>query len=592
MTRGPLPARKALEYAVQIARGLAAAHDKGIVHRDLKPENVFLTADGRVKILDFGLARQTCAVAGAARWPPTLAPTDPGTVIGTVGYMAPEQVRGEAAVDARADLFALGAVLYEMLTGRRAFHRETAADTMTAILRDDPPPPPARAMPPAIDRIVRHCLEKNREARFQSARDLAFALEAIVSAPSTGVTAPPADLSMAVPRRKWAAAAIAVAAGVALTAAAFALGRRTSGETSSRPLPTFRQLTFNRGLVPMARFAPGRSHDHLSAPWNGGAPRLFSSHGSRVRARRHCLCRARCCMPCRGPVDIAMGLADEAGSVLATTPRTLAQAPILSTAVRPLLDQVTYADWSPADGALAVVRVAGSHQRLEFPLGHLLFETDGDIGYPRVSPGGDRVAFAEWPVKDDDRGSVAIRRDGRHEADDLARLGRRPRPRLGAERPRSMVHGRDGRHELRALGCHAGRNRARDPADSGRAPAPRHRARWTTPAARLDRTTQVNVWRAGDQAERDGSWLDFSYVRDLSADGRRLLLTYSGEGSGSSYDVFVRALDQDAIRIGEGQAQQFSPDGRSALAIVHGPPARLVALPIAPASRERSRPAP
>ena len=158
--------RKAIDVAIQIARGLTAAHAKGLVHRDLKPENVFLVADGKVKILDFGLAK--IADAGDSVATSTqMAMTDPGTVLGTVGYMAPEQVRGQG-LDARTDLFALGAVLYEMVAGQRAFRRETAAETMTAILREDVPelPLPQGAQAPALDRIIRHCLEKNPIERF------------------------------------------------------------------------------------------------------------------------------------------------------------------------------------------------------------------------------------------------------------------------------------------------------------------------------------------------------------------------------------------------------------------------------------------
>ncbi len=175
---GALPVRKTIEYAIQIARGLAAAHDKGLVHRDLKPDNVFVLADGQIKILDFGLARTLSDSTGEDTR--TRAITDAGTVLGTVGYMAPEQVRGQA-VDARADLFALGAVIYEMLSGGRAFHRETSAETMTAILKDDPPELSGSRpeMSPAIDRIIRHCLEKNPQERFQTARDVAFALGAL-----------------------------------------------------------------------------------------------------------------------------------------------------------------------------------------------------------------------------------------------------------------------------------------------------------------------------------------------------------------------------------------------------------------------------
>jgi Tol biopolymer transport system component len=189
-----LPVRKAVENASQIARGLAAAHERGLVHRDLKPENVFVLRDGQVKILDFGLARMAGPEQSATDTMTRPTPrTDPGTVMGTVGYMAPEQVRG-AVVDARADLFALGCVLYEMLTGQRAFRRETPAETMTAILNEDTPEiGGGRAdLSPALDRIVRHCLEKNPTERFQTARDVAFALNALSGSASAPAVAVPA----------------------------------------------------------------------------------------------------------------------------------------------------------------------------------------------------------------------------------------------------------------------------------------------------------------------------------------------------------------------------------------------------------------
>jgi eukaryotic-like serine/threonine-protein kinase len=202
LTSGPLPTRRAIDYAVQIARGLSAAHQKGITHRDLKPENLFVTRDGRIKILDFGLAKLTQSQPDSSDNAPTVsAGTEPGAVLGTVGYMSPEQVRGHWA-DHRADIFAFGAILYEMLSGRRAFHKSTSPETMSAILNEEPPTVShlVQNAPPALQRIVQRCLEKIPEHRFQSASDLAFALEALSDSGSTSIVASAA----AKPHLSWA----------------------------------------------------------------------------------------------------------------------------------------------------------------------------------------------------------------------------------------------------------------------------------------------------------------------------------------------------------------------------------------------------
>ena len=220
LNQGPLPLRKLVDSGVQIAKGLAAAHEKGIVHRDLKPDNVFLTKDGRVKILDFGLAKQAAGASDETAATMSGPGTQPGAVMGTVGYMSPEQVRGKIA-DRRSDIFSFGAILYEMVSGRRAFQGDSSVETLNAILKDDPPEIPAtnKNIPPALERMIRRCLEKSPDERFQSASDLAFAIEAL-SDSSSGTMRPvlPAEKSPA-----WSKAPRMLLAGVVLGLAAAAV---------------------------------------------------------------------------------------------------------------------------------------------------------------------------------------------------------------------------------------------------------------------------------------------------------------------------------------------------------------------------------
>ena len=271
-----LTPRKAAEHAIQIARGLAAAHERGIVHRDLKPENVFVCRDGTLKILDFGVAKLRDEAASGPEDETASRLTRPGTIVGTVAYMSPEQVRG-LPVDARSDIFALGVVLYEMLVRERPFRGDTAAEIQTAILREDPGELMARgrAVPAGLDRIVRRCLEKQPGDRFDTARDVALSLEAVAGASGE------APIAAARPARRggplaWAALLLAVAAGAAL-------GASLHARLQASPAPAvYTQLTFRRGMIQGAGFAHDGETVVYSAAWDGAPARVFTTRlGSR-----------------------------------------------------------------------------------------------------------------------------------------------------------------------------------------------------------------------------------------------------------------------------------------------------------------------
>ncbi len=408
LLRGIPPQRKAIDYAIQIAQGLAAAHGKDIAHRDLKPENVFVTRDGRVKILDFGLAKTVDSAdargqdAATATLLAANAVTEQGTVLGTAGYMSPEQIRG-TTVDCRTDIFSFGAVLYEMLSGKRAFKRDTTADTMAAILQEDPPElaESGRQIPPALDRIVRHCLEKASEQRFQSARDLAFDLESVTTLTGTG------SLSAAKVKERprwWYAAGLA--ALLAITAVG---GWKISAALRSASGSQFHQVTFRRGNLGNARFTPDGQSIIYTAAWEGSAPELYTVAANAVGGHALGIRNARLLAVSKHG-EIAVALSPTELTIL-LTPGTLARTTDASNAPKPEIENIQAADFTPDGSALAIVRYIPADQtcQVEYPIGKILHRNSA-VDNLRFSPDGRYLAFITHDAPGDDRGSAVILR--------------------------------------------------------------------------------------------------------------------------------------------------------------------------------------
>ena len=556
-----LPARKAVEYAIQIARGLGAVHATGIVHRDLKPENVFITADGRIKILDFGLAKlRADPTAASASGVTMMRPdTEPGLLLGTLSYMAPEQVRGQPA-DARTDLFALGAILYEMLTGARAFARATPADTLSAILTEEPPELVRldAHLAPGLDRIVRHCLEKSPDQRFQSARDLAFELE---SAPDISGAVPAAASTRSTGRRLvplWSVAAAAAAGALLAWAAPLLMPRELPA------VAEYQQLTFRKGTLPSARFAINGRTVVYAADWAGGALDVYTIQDGSVESRSLGL-KGADLLATSASGDLAVSLGRRVLEGFTFT-GTLARVPLGGGGARELLENVQSADWSPDGSTMAIIREIGGRTRLEYPIGTVLYDTTGWLSDVRVSSQGDVVAFIEHPFRHDDAGSVAVVDRNKHVTElspswlsvqGLAWSGREiwfTASKTGSNRAMYAVTLSG---HLRPITGSSGLITLRDVSQDGRALITRD-------------SNGIDIWtRApGASSERDLSWLDWSRPRDLSPDGRTVLFDETGQGGGARQGVYIRNTDgSPAIRLGDGTGEGLSPDGKWAISV-------------------------
>jgi dipeptidyl aminopeptidase/acylaminoacyl peptidase len=574
IAEGPLPLRKTVELAAQTARGLAAAHDKGIVHRDLKPDNLFVTGDGQIKILDFGLAKLDTARAGArpdSEAATLTRQTDPGVVLGTVGYMSPEQVRGQEA-DARSDIFALGVVLYEMVTGKRAFSGDSSVETMNAILKEEPPALQeiSREVSPALERIIRHCLEKRPDERFQSVRDVAFDLEAHTDPSSSGAvdTLDAAEPRPAIRKLAWAAATLLLA-GIALAAGMLLGGRGRSFE-----LHRSERITHREGTVFRARFVGDGGTVVFSASWDGEPPRLFVKRPEDMVAT---------------PLDLKAGRLVSVSpsgelAILTNTiwlpwiPGTLARAALSDSEPRELIEDVYDADWSLDGERLAIVREIEGKRRLEFPPGTTLYETAGHVSHPRFSPGGDRIAYLDHPRFGDTRGSVAVvdlqgNRETLSEGwQTLRALAWSP---SGDEvwftsKPGSdlIAVTLDGRQRVVARSLTADMA-LHDLSPGGEALL-----------ARRDHRLILRGLGPGETRERNLSWLERSVPRSISADGTTLLFNEQSEAIGLNYAVALRKMDGSTpVRLGEGDARSLSPDGKWALAIPPDVQDRFILLP-------------
>jgi serine/threonine protein kinase len=568
----PLGVRRATDYGLQIAKGLSAAHEKGIVHRDLKPENIFVTTDGRVKILDFGLAKQSLADAGNLSGLTQTVQTVPGVVLGTVGYMAPEQVRGQPA-DSRSDLFSFGSVLYEMLSGKRAFHGDTPADMMSAILKEDPPEliETGRQIPPALEGIVRHCLEKNPLNRFQSAHDLAFNLEQLSHVPA-GSSASHALVSTSKRRNRW---PWLVAPGlVAVAAGAFFVGH-SSQDISG---PVFQQLTFQRGRVLQARFSPDGQTILYSAAWNGEPSDVYSTRADGPGARSLDL-KGGQVLSVSSTGDLAVLLKTHASGTFSDT-GTLAIVPLSGGAPHEVAESILSADFSPNGKQLAVIRDFGPRSRLEYPAGKSLYEFNGWLSHVRISPKGDQIAFAEHPTYNDSFGSLVVtdlsgnRKVLKKDWYEILDLAWGPQgdevwvtaSDLGGQRSVYAVT-LDGkaRQIFEVPGNLVLKDRFRD----GRLLLVRENER-----------RELSGILAGDAKQRDFSWFDWTFPDDISPDGKTFTFHEAGAGGGKDFAVFLRKTDgSPPVRLGSGSGGFLSPDGKWVMASTAHSPAQIYLLP-------------
>ena len=585
LASGPIALRRLLSLSAQIADGLAKAHAAGIVHRDLKPENLMVTKDGFVKILDFGLAKlvpsgfessEGSDLATVTRG------TEPGTVLGTVGYMSPEQASGRP-VDFRSDQFSLGAILYEMATGKRAFERATAIQTLSAVIQDEPEPLSAAApkTPANLVWIIERCLAKDPEERYGSTKDLARDLAALRDHAS-GISV--SAVGQPVPRRfrpSRALLAAAISAGVVFGVLTFFAGQKLQARRESeKPPPSTRTFTFRRGFLTGARFAPDGQTIVYSAAWDGKPSEIFTTRVGSFEARPLGIFPAGIlAISSAGEMAISLGCENRWDPCFGT----LARVPLAGGTPREVLESVSSADWSPDGRELAVIHVVDGRDRIEYPVGKVLYQTDGYLTSVRVSPKGDLVAFLDHPNSESPRGTLCVVDRGGHKktlTGEWPNIFNTVWSPTGDEVFFEEVGARYG-HDAEIKGVSlSGRIRAASKVP-GLGDVSRDGLFLFIKGSSFRRDILALV--PGSSNERNLSWLGDSTAVDLSRDGRQLLFYEMSGAVSKGADTFVTYLRKtdgtDPKLLGEGRALALSPDEKWALVVRLSPEPHLALLP-------------